>query len=52
MSQKRQSYVHCAVQQLCQLTYESAGVGEEQFGTVIVNLMSEIEAVESSGSHL
>lgn len=48
VSLKRQSYVHCVIQQMCQLTYESGGVSEEQLSTVLVNLMSEIEAVESS----
>ena len=50
MSQKRQSYVHCVIQQLCQLTYKSGLVSEEQFSTVLVNLMSEVEAVESTGN--
>ncbi|GFO21233.1 ectopic p granules protein 5 homolog [Plakobranchus ocellatus] len=46
VSFKRQSYIHCLVQQLCQLTYKTAGVNEEQFSTVLMNLMSDIEAVE------
>ncbi|GFR61886.1 ectopic P granules protein 5 homolog [Elysia marginata] len=47
---KRQLYVHCFVQQMCQLTYESGGggVSEEQLSTVLVNFLSEIETVESS----
>ncbi|XP_076447261.1 ectopic P granules protein 5 homolog [Babylonia areolata] len=47
MSVKRLTYVHCVTQQLCQVTYLSSA-DLEVLSTVLVNLLSEVEAVESA----
>ena len=51
MSVKRLTYVHCVTQQLCQVTY-LPNADLEATSTVLVNLLSEIEAVESAGETL
>ena len=48
MSVKRLTYVHCVTQQLCQVTY-LPNADLEAVSTVLVNLLSEIESVESAG---
>ncbi|XP_035829150.1 ectopic P granules protein 5 homolog isoform X2 [Aplysia californica] len=47
ISTKRLSFIHCLTQQLCQVTYLS-DVSTDAVGTAINNLMSDVEAVESS----
>ena len=48
MSVKRLTYVHCVTQQLCQVSYQPKA-NLEAVSTVLVNLLSEIESVESAG---
>lgn len=47
MSVKRLTFVHCVTQQLCQVTY-MPDPDLEALQTVLVNLLSEIESVESA----
>ncbi|XP_071084165.1 ectopic P granules protein 5 homolog [Haliotis cracherodii] len=47
LSTKRLMYVHCITQLLCQCSYR-ADINTEAISTVIVNLLTEIEAVETS----
>lgn len=51
MATKRTTYIHCVAQQLCQVTY-LADTDIEALQTVMVNLLSEIESVESAGAQL
>lgn len=51
MATKRTTYIHCVAQQLCQVTY-LADTDMEALQTVMVNLLSEIESVESAGGQL
>ncbi|XP_070191920.1 ectopic P granules protein 5 homolog [Littorina saxatilis] len=51
MSVKRLTYVHCVTQQLCQVTFQP-DVDLEATSTVLVNLLSEIESVESAVSDM
>ncbi|KAL8604118.1 hypothetical protein ACOMHN_047330 [Nucella lapillus] len=44
---KRLTYVHCVTQQLCQVTYLTH-TDPDSIATVLVNLLSEVEAVESA----
>ncbi|CAL1544233.1 unnamed protein product, partial [Lymnaea stagnalis] len=47
VSIKRETYLHCVAQQLCHVTF-LPGINAEVFGTVLVNTMSEIEAIETA----
>ncbi|CAG5121709.1 unnamed protein product, partial [Candidula unifasciata] len=47
VSLKRLAYLHCITQQICQLTY-LLEVEQDLVKTVIINLMSEVEAVVSA----
>ncbi|XP_046571414.1 LOW QUALITY PROTEIN: ectopic P granules protein 5 homolog [Haliotis rubra] len=47
LSTKRLMYVHCITQLLCRCSYK-ADINTEVISTVIVNLLTEIEAVETS----
>ena len=47
VSVKRENYVHCVVQLICQLTYQS-DVSADDLAPVLANLMSDVEAVQLS----
>ncbi|XP_059161411.1 ectopic P granules protein 5 homolog [Physella acuta] len=47
VSLKRQTYVHCIMQQLCHVTYMQ-GVSPDMLSTVLVNLLSDVEAMETA----
>lgn len=49
MSVKRVNYIHCLVQLLCQCTFLSH-LNTENFSTIIINLLTEIETVEGAGT--
>ncbi|XP_055883015.1 ectopic P granules protein 5 homolog isoform X1 [Biomphalaria glabrata] len=47
VSVKREIYLHCVSQQICHATY-LAGIKIDAVCTVLINLLSEIEAIETS----
>ncbi|XP_064604344.1 ectopic P granules protein 5 homolog [Liolophura sinensis] len=49
MSVKRVNYIHCLVQLLCQCTF-LGHLNTENFSTIIINLLTEIETVEGAVS--
>ena len=51
ISGKRVNFLHCVTQQLCQVTYLPE-VSMDAVATAISNLLSEIEAVESTSENL